>query len=405
MSTEPKTPQRAPRTVRLRYVLLPIAIILAGLFFLILMAVLAPKPAKKPVEVKPPLVQVQALKKEDVIFNIHSQGNVLPRTQSNLVSEVSGQIIDVSSKFNVGGFFKKGEQILAIDDISYRVALIQARSRLDTAHASLLEEQARVEQAKEEWLLSGKSLDKAPVIALRTPQLKKAKAELAAAKANVEQAEYQLAKTKIIAPYDLLIDKKQADIGQYVSMGSMLANAFAVDYAEVRLPIKLQDALFLALPKVGETATEGAEVTLTTKIGEHSLIWKSSITRGEGVVNRQNRVQYVIAQVNDPYAIDTDTSHKVLRIGTFVEAEIKGKMQHDIITIPRSAINGANTVYLVSEDNKLHIQPINVLYSDVNNSYTQDDIDLSMRLITTKLSSPIEGMTLRIDEIEAAGGE
>ena len=168
--------KKTRRMIPLRYVLTPIAIILLAIIGLIVFAVLAPKPAKKPVIIKAPLVEVENIVRQNVRFTITSQGSVLPRTQTHLVTEVSGQITSVNDKFNVGGFFTKGEVLLTIDDISYQVALLQAQSSLDSATAVLIEEQARKDQAEDEWLLTGKALSEAPVLALRLPQLQKAKA-------------------------------------------------------------------------------------------------------------------------------------------------------------------------------------------------------------------------------------
>jgi multidrug resistance efflux pump len=72
---------------------------------------------------------------------------------------------------------------------------------------------------------------------LRKPQLEEAQARLASAEADLEQARHDLAKTTVIAPYDGLVSAKNTDIGQFVTTGASIAETFAVDYAEVRLPI------------------------------------------------------------------------------------------------------------------------------------------------------------------------
>ena len=393
-----------PRMVPLRYVLMPIAIIFAAIFVLILVGAMAPKPAKKPVEIKDPLVEVIPLVRSSFTFTISSQGSIAPRTQTNLISEVSGQVVEVSDKFKVGGFFKKGEQLLAIDDINYQVALVQAESRLNSAQANLLEEKARSEQAEEEWLLSGKSLEQAPIMALRKPYLQKAQADVKAAQADLKQAKIKLQRTKITAPYDAMLKEKNVDIGQYVSVGSSLAMTFAVDYAEVRLPIKQRDVLFLDLPKIDQGNQFGSKVDLQLTVGARDFHWASQLARYEGVIDSQSRVHYVVAQVNDPYAILNNSSEQELRIGTFVNAKITGRTLENVIAIPRSLVTGANTIYLVDPLNKLHIQQVTILHSDSEHIYTQDELDLNKQLVTTKLATPIEGMTLRVQSLEDNDG-
>ena len=384
------------KMVELRYVLMPFAIILVAVFLFGIVKAMAPKPAKKPVVIKAPLVEVMAIEREDITFKVLSQGSVFPRTETSLISEVSGMVVDVSDKFKVGGYFKKGEQLLAIDDITYQVALIQAQSRLDSAQANVIEENARTQQAEEEWLLTGKPLAQAPVLAIRKPQQKKAKADLLSAQANVKAAKFKLHRTKIVAPYDALIKSKMVDIGQYVSTGTQLAISFAVDYAEIRLPIKQRDVAFLNLPRINKKSELASFVDISYQIAGVNHLWKSRLTRYEGVVDSRSRVHYVIAKIDDPYALEASSNHDELHIGTFVNAVISGKVLNNLVVIPRGAIYGANSLYLVDKDNKLQITTINILRTDSQNAYTLDDFPDDNRIVLTKLLSPLQGMELRI---------
>lgn len=384
------------KMVQLRYVLMPFFIIFVAIFLFIVVQSLAPEPVKNPVIIKAPLVNVIKIKRQDITFKVDSQGSVFPRTETAMISEVSGMIVNVSDKFKVGGYFKKGEQLLAIDDITYQVALIQAQSRLDSAQASMVEENARTQQAEEEWGLTGKPLSEAPVLAIRKPQQKKAQANLLAARADLKAAEIKLERTKIVAPYDALIKSKMADIGQYVSTGTQLAITFAVDYAEVRLPIKQRDVAFLNLPRINKKSELLSPVDLSYQIAGKKHHWTSRLTRYEGVVDSSSRVHYVIAQVDDPYALASSSEHNELHIGTFVNAVISGKVLNDLVAIPRGAIYGANSLYLVDKDNKLTISPVNILRTDATNVYTLDKFSADHRIVVTKLSSPVQGMTLRI---------
>lgn len=390
--------------VPLRYVLTPMLIILITAAIFVVVATLAPKPAKKPIIIKSPLVDVINIERKNITFAVQSQGSLLPRTQTSLISEVSGMITEVSPKFYVGGFFKKGEPLLAIDDITYQVALIQAQSRLDSAKASLVEEQARTKQAEDEWLLSGKALKEAPVLALRIPQQQKAQADLLAAKADYKAAQIKLERTKIVAPYDAMIKTKIVDQGQYVSTGTLLAETFAVDYGEVRLPVKQKDVAFLNLPNINDINSTTSPVELSYQLNGSKHLWTSHLTRYEGVVDSKSRVHYVIAQIDDPYAIKSGTLHNPIHIGTFVNANITGKIVNNVVAIPRGAIYGENSLYLVDSHNKLKIVKVELLRTDNHFFYTLDEFTAKDRVILTKLTSPVEGMTLRVngDVVEEA---
>lgn len=389
--------------VPLRYVLTPFAIIFVAILIVGILGAIAPKPAKKPPEIKAPLVEVVDLVRQDITFSIASQGNIMPRTQTTLISEVSGLVTHISEKFNVGGFFKKGELILQIDDIIYQVAVLQAQSRLEAAQASLIEEQARAKQKEDEWLLTGQTLEQAPILALRIPQLQQAKAEVKAAQASLTEAEVKLQRTKIIAPYDAMLKSKNVDIGQYVSIGATLASTFAVDYAEVRLPIKQKDILFLNLPKVNNSDSASSLVEINYQLGNEQFSVPSKLTRYEGEVDSASRVHYVVAQIDDPYQINTTTNTPALRVGMYVNANVSGKILSDIIAIPRLAVYGGNTIRL-AKDGHLHLQKIDIIRSDNEYVYTNDIIEVGNRLVITKLESAVEGMTLRITD-EALANE
>lgn len=391
--------------VQLRFVLTPIAIIVAAIFLLIIVTAMAPKPAKKPIVIKPPLVDVEDIERQDITFRVDSQGSVMPRTETMLISEVSGMVDEVSPKFKVGGFFKKGEQMLSIDDITYQVALVQAQSRLGSAKAVLLEEEARTRQAEEEWKLSGRPMAEAPELALRLPQRQKAEAELLAASADVKAAKIKLERTKIIAPYDAMVKAKNVDIGQFVSTGTQLAQTFAVDYAEVRLPIKQKDVEFLILPNINELDAKGANVELSYEILGKTRSWQSHLTRSEGVVDSVSRVHYAIAQLDDPYALLAENDQKQIKVGTFVKATITGRVLEDIIAIPRSSIYGANTVFTIDKDNKLHIRRLELLRSDADFVYTLEEFESDRRLVVTRVEAPVEGMTLRVSGEEEPDSE
>jgi hypothetical protein len=179
-------------------------------------------------------------------------------------------------------------------------------------------------------------------------------------------------------------------------MGSALTTIFAVDYAEVRLPIKPRDVGFLNLPKINAKQSSSSTVDIYTKVNGTEHRWASNLTRYEGEVDSRSRVHYVIAQIDDPYSVLSSSKHQELRIGSFVNANISGKEVKDIVTIPRDALHGANRVYLVDEDNKLHIQEINILRNDATYVYSHDTFGAGFRLVTTQMQSPVDGMELRV---------
>jgi RND family efflux transporter MFP subunit len=384
----------------MRKILIPIGIIALGIFVLVIMTLSAHKPQKKDIIEKAPLVEAVDVRVQTIRFEIASQGSVEPRTVTTLVSEVSGQIKSVSEKFVVGGFFSKGEQLLKIDPISYQVALLQAQARLDGANAKLVEERARGKQAEKEWSLTGRAKKNAPILALRKPQLQQALADVKAAQADVKSAQIKLDRTVIVAPYDAMLKSKAVDIGQYVSTGTPLATTFAVDYAEIRLPVKEEDLVYINIPPMGrsgQNVQQGSQVELYTAFAGKVKKWRTYITRSEGVVDATSRVNYVIAKINDPYGLlSSDTSVEKIRMGTFVKAKIIGIETENVVAIPRKAVRAENQIYLLGENRQLDFRKLDILRSDVNNVYILGGLNQGEKIVTTKLTTAVRGMNLRL---------
>lgn len=390
--------QAKSRGKYVKKIIIPLLIVSIAVAIFSVMMVMAPKPEKKVIEQKPPLVSTMPLTSKQLILKVASQGTVIPEIKTSLIAEVSGRIVEVSPKFHNGGYFEKGEMILKINDEDYQVALLQSQARLNIAKAALLEQQARAKQAKEEWQLSGKPLSDAPIMALRKPQLQKAKADITAAEADLQSAKIKLSRTIITSPYDGLIKQKQVDIGQFVNIGTPLATSFSVERAEVRLPIKTQDIPFLVLPQIKQASLATSPIELTMANGNSSQTWQAELTRYEGEIDTMSRVHYVIATINDPYNLKGNNNKTELRVGSFVKAQIHGQLIDNISAIPRRAVIGKNSLHIVNGSNQLMIKSFSVLRSDRDFLYTKESFPDDWHIVLTELEAPVEGMSLRIIE-------
>lgn len=324
-----------------------------------------PEPATA--EVPPALVRVEGtrLKRETYPVRVRSQGTVQPRTRSTLLPEVSAKVVAVSDSFKPGGFFQAGEVLLELDPVDYETALVVAKASLAQAEVVLAEEEARAAQARENWRALGKSGEPG-ALALRRPQVAKAEADVAAAKAQIAQAERDLERTVIRAPYDGQVLEQLVDVGQFVNEGTALGRVFAVDYVEIRLPLPEREMPFLPLPerfRDGESGRSGALVRLRSLVGGRTAAWDGRIVRVEGAIDESTRQITAVAQVDDPYAKREDGSPP-LRIGQFLEAEIEGEILSDVFVIPRHAVRAGNEILLITPENKLRRVAVDPIFGD-----------------------------------------
>ena len=226
-------------------VTLPIVVlIVAGLATAAMIAArpsVATRKAAKPL----PLVHVQRATPRSLQLIVETQGSVVPRTESELVAEVSGRITWVSPSLAAGRFLVPGETLLRIDSSDYEVAIERAQAILARAESGRELTRTSLERLRrlvENGVTSTANLDEAVHLE------KQANAAWREAAAALTQAQRDLARTAVISPFAGRVREKHVGVGQFVSSGAAVARVYAVDYAEVRLPIADDDAAFVDLP-------------------------------------------------------------------------------------------------------------------------------------------------------------
>ena len=286
--------------------------------------------------------------------------------------------------------------LLQIDPSDYQTALKRAEAALASMQARLAEETSRSEQAQKDWRNLGRQGEPSALV-LRKPQLQDAVANVSAAEADVQKARRDLQRTKISVPYDGLLRQKSVDIGQYVTPGTRLGVSFAIDTAEVRLPLSTDDIAFLNLP----SATNSGEVPfppttlLATEAGKVRS-WQAEIIRTEGVVDEASRVIYAVAQIVDPYRVLGQSTQDELKVGTFVSAQIQGIAVENVIVLPRYVLQSDSTVLVANDERELEIRPVIVIRAEPRLVYISEGVAGGEKVVTTTLEAPIPGTKLTI---------
>ena len=378
----------------MKKILLPLAIIAGAVVLSSLMFVFKPAPPKLESPETALAVETIVLGKTTTRLTIQSQGTVLPRTRTTLISEVSGAVLEVSPQFVVGGVFKAGDVLMQLDPTDYKVALQRAEARLISMNAQLSFEQARSAQAEKEWAMTGRPASEAPLLALRKPYLAEAKANVLQAEAEVLQAQQKLDKTTIRAPYAGMVSEKMADIGQFVATGSKLGEIFAIDYGEVRLPLTKRDLAKLDLGAIS-TGSASSAVTLSASVGGSEVQWDALLVRSEGVVDQRNRAQYLVAQIDDPYNIRQVGDRPALLMGTFVRATIAGKKLDKIFAVPRHALLEGDNIAAVDEDNRLRLKKVEKVFGDDQFYYITNGLEEGVEIIVSAVGIAIDGMRVK----------
>jgi multidrug efflux system membrane fusion protein len=369
----------------------PVAIVALFVFVAVAMTALRPAPVKISTPENAIAVKTQKVQATQVRLAVESQGSVLPRTRTSLISEVSGAVLEVSPQFIVGGRFEQGDTLLRLDPTDYEVALQRAEARLISVNAQLTFEQARATQAKKEWAMTGRPASEAPILALRGPYLAEARANVLQAEAEVKQAQQKLRRTTIRAPYAGIVSAKSVDVGQYVTVGTPLGKTFAIDFVEVRLPLTDKDLSMMAGIGFFSAAT-APTVMLSATVGGVQVQWSGALVRSEGVVNELNRSRYVVVQVEDPYGVGSSLSSPPLLVGTFVRAVLAGKKLNNVFKVPRHAMLEGNKVALVDTQSRLRLTPVESSFGNDEFYFVSAGVKEGDELIVSALGIPIDGM-------------
>ncbi len=331
---------------------------------------------------------------------VNSQGTVRPKRTIQLVPEVAGKIVWVSPNFSSGGSFAKGEPLLRIDPSNYEFAIEKSRADTADAESKLQLELAEADIARRDWAEIGEGRV-ATDLALRKPQLAGAEAKLAAAKAELRKAQLDLKRTTITAPFKGRVDAKHVDVGQYVSLGTNLADLYSTDFSEIYLPLTDSQLAMIDLypTYVGETSERKLpEVHLEAIVAGKERQWEGHIVRTVGTVDQNSRVLDVIVEVENPY--DVEAGGMPLMNGLFVQASIKGKEIDDVVEIPRSALRNQSQVVIVDRENKMWSQNVEVMHT-LAGTVVVRGIESGARVVVSPLDVMIEGAEVSAIEVSA----
>jgi len=388
-------------------IVLPLALVVVAALLATGMVALKPDVETRVAAPKPPLVRVAEVTLADVPLTVRSQGTVRPRTESQLVPEVSGRVIHCSPSFAEGAFFEKGQVLFKVDPHDSRQAVVRARGEVARTRLQLAREEAEAEAAREEWSDLGAG-EAATALTLREPQLEDARAAVASAQANLTTAERNLERTQIRAPYSGRVRHKSVDVGQFVTVGAPVATVYSVDYAETRLPLPDDELAYVELPLHyrGETARQkGPRVTLKADFAGQTFEWTGEIVRTEGEIDPGSRMVNAVVEIKDPYGRGDDPNRPPLAVGLYVEAEIEGITAEGVAVLPRSALRGRSQVLVVTPEDRLEFRDVDLLRTTREEIYVRGGLKAGERVCLSRLEAVTDGMRVRTStsESEASG--
>ncbi|MFC1702320.1 efflux RND transporter periplasmic adaptor subunit [Pseudomonadota bacterium] len=379
---------------KLLKILAPVLVLVVSVGIVQGLSAAKPEPEKKAEAQRLVSLYVDEVTTDTVTISVQTQGEVRPKTEIDLVPQVSGRIVGISGSFAEGAEFAPGETLIKIDDTNYKLAVIRAQARVAEAEVGVQRELANAKIKKEHWLDKRNSGEPTPY-ALNKPQVMEAEAKLLSAESDLKEARLNVARTEINVPFLGRVREKSVGIGQYVTAGTHLGRVFSTDTVEIRLPLTDSQLAELNLPMgFMADAFNAPVVQFSAKVGSHEQTWNGRIVRTHASVDQQTRLIYAIAEVEDPYGLGSDNGTP-LAVGMFVHADIAGVNSQSAMVLPRLALRNANKVYVINDQNRLEIRTVEVLSTSEDTVLVSNGVEVGDKVVTSTIPAAVDGMEVR----------
>lgn len=355
------------------------------------------EPEQKPTEQQGPLVtaaEVQATRRP---IMIQAQGSVIPARVVEVQPEVSGQIVSQHPHLIPGGVIEAGETLVQIDERDYRLRVEQQQAAVERAAYQLQVELGRQSIAEREWKLLEKRVktktgEAGRDLALRKPQIRNARAELAAAKSAVRQARLSLERARIKAPFNAMIRAESVEVGQVVAPGRPLATLVGTDAFWVQISVPETDLRWIPLP---DADGEGGAKVKISPLGRAGAPRAGRVVQLLGDLDPVGRMARLLVEVRDP-TVATAEGAPPLLLGAFVEVSIEGRAVEGVIPVPRVAMRPGDELWIARDDNTLEIRKVEVAHRTRDEVLVRAGVKPGERVITSRVAAPITGMKIRI---------
>ena len=379
---------------KLLKIIAPVMVLVVSIGIVQALGAAKPQPEKKAESQRLISLYVDEVTSDTVTISVQTQGEVRPKTEIDLIPQVSGRIVGISEAFAEGAEFGPGETLVKIDDTNYKLAVVRAEAKVAEAQVAVQRELANAKIKKEHWLDKRNAGEPTPY-ALNKPQVMEVEAKLLAAEADLKEAKLNVARTEINVPFLGRVREKNIGIGQYVTAGMPLGRVFSTETVEIRLPLTDSQMAELNLPMgFMADAFNAPIVQFSAQVGNKQHSWNGRIVRTHASVDQQTRLIYAIAEVEDPYGLGADNGMP-MAVGMFVHADIAGVNSQSAMVLPRLALRNANKVYVINDENRLEIRTVEILSTSTETVLVSTGVEVGDKVVTSTIPAAVDGMEVR----------
>ena len=382
-----------------RNIIVGIIIVIAGIIVMVTLIKIKKAPPRQPAVNKGILVETVLVEKGPETVTVAATGEATASRKTDIIPQVSGKVSLLSKKMKRGSFFRTGDLLYQIDTADYRLDAEKAKAQVAKSENDLLETEGLADVALKEWEISQQFRAEkatAPPLVLYEPQLKRARASLASAKADHKRTLLNIERTKLTAPFNCIIVGEDIEQGKYVTAGSHTIEILGTDSFDVAVPLPYSETALLSVPDASGK-TDGSPGIITLQSGDLEFRWKIVVAGQLGRIDKGTYMPTILLSVPDPYNLSGTHGEKTpaLAEGLFVKALLQGKRYEDIYAVSTVGLRDNDTVWIFNEDKTLSVRGVTVLRRERDRVLISDGLVPGDEVIISSVSGAAEGMKLR----------
>ena len=419
--------------------ILPPVLIGAAILFVVVARHNTPQQEAIP-EASRPLLVIE-VPRTVVVPRILGFGTARPGDIWSAVAEVRGRITNTHHELKAGAIIRQGETVVQIDRVEYDLQIARLEAEIAQIEAQQAELDTQEVNYKDALAIEAESLRVAKRELKRIGDLRKSSAvsevefdatsravlsqqqslqslrsslnvlpaqrnalaaSLDAKRAALGQAQLDLDRTVVKAPFDCRLSDVSLEVGQFVAAGETMFEAFGAAVTEIEAQMPIDQVRKLLTPTDGPLDLSGdamqairtvfnVEAVVRLRTGDFVVQWVGRFDRIREELDLQTRTLRVVIAVDRPYENVVPGERPPLSPGMFCEVELRGAPRPDRIVVPRTSVRD-DIVYLVNSQNRLAPQPVDVAFSQGGFSVIAKGLSGGERLVVSDPTPAIEGM-------------
>ena len=273
----------------------------------------------------PPSVKVATAGMKVLAPNLSVPGTVVSRNDAQLAAEVSGKIDWIAE---IGAVINKGEPVATIQDAIYRLqekeysgVLAREQNRV----AFLDREVQRLSQLAAENITAKNLLDETET------DLAQARNEVLVAESRLRQAQIQLSRARIEAPFSGIVTERIVNLGEHIDVGETVVRLVEPDNLEVVARAPLSSIRYIEA---------GQSLPVHSQLHSGAADVRTIVPFRDG---RSHLFELRLTLATDEW-----------RVGESVRLDVPSAEPVEVLAIPRDALvlrREGTSVYRIGEDN------------------------------------------------------